>query len=65
MNFDRIAEFVLAGQDMPQSALNMAATLLIDTVGVAAGQRAWRRGGSHAIMLLLSMAPVLLNTRPI
>lgn len=37
MSFDRIAEFVLTGQDMPQSALNMAATLLIDTVGVAAG----------------------------
>ncbi len=37
MRFERIAEFVLAGRDMPQSALDMAATLLIDTVGVAAG----------------------------
>ena len=33
MSFERIAEFVLAGQDVPHSALNMAATLLIDTVG--------------------------------
>lgn len=37
MNFDRIAEFTLSGADIPDSALDMAATLLIDTVGVAAG----------------------------
>ena len=37
MNFDRIADFALTGQDIPQSAMNMAATLLIDTLGVAAG----------------------------
>ena len=37
MNFDRIADFALTGQDIPQSAMNMAATLLIDTIGVAAG----------------------------
>ena len=37
MRFDRIAEFTLSGRDIPQSALDMAATLLIDTVGVAAG----------------------------
>ena len=36
MRSDRIAEFALARQDMPQSALNMAATLLMDTMGVAA-----------------------------
>lgn len=44
MNFDRIAEFVLAGQGMPQSALDMAATLLIDTVGVAAGAAGMEAG---------------------
>ncbi|MEM7211400.1 MAG: MmgE/PrpD family protein [Pseudomonadota bacterium] len=37
MTFDRIAEFVLSGPPVPESALDMAATLLIDTVGVAAG----------------------------
>ncbi len=37
MSFDKIAEFVLTRRDMPQSAINMSATLLIDTIGVAAG----------------------------
>ena len=37
MSFDRIANFVLTGQDIPQSGMNMAATLLIDTIGIAAG----------------------------
>lgn len=37
MRFDRIAEFILSVRDIPQSALDIAATLLIDTVGVAAG----------------------------
>ena len=37
MSFDRIAEFALSERDIPESALSMAATLLIDTVGVAAG----------------------------
>lgn len=37
MTFDDITEFALARNDMPQSALEMAATLLIDTIGVAAG----------------------------
>jgi len=37
-DFARIARFVL-GEDLhvPQSAMNMAATLLVDTIGVAAG----------------------------
>lgn len=36
--FDRIANFVFeCGQDIPKSALRMASTLLIDTLGVAAG----------------------------
>jgi 2-methylcitrate dehydratase PrpD len=37
MTFDRIADFVLAGDRSPESARDMAALLLIDTVGVAAG----------------------------
>lgn len=37
MTFDRIADFTLSHRAFPDSALDMAATLLIDTVGVAAG----------------------------
>jgi 2-methylcitrate dehydratase PrpD len=37
MSFDLIADFVLGDAKVPESALNMAATLLIDTIGVAAG----------------------------
>lgn len=37
MNFNRVAEFTLKEQDMPESAMDMAALLLIDTIGVAAG----------------------------
>ena len=37
MIFDRIADFALSESNAPESALDMAATLLIDTVGVAAG----------------------------
>ncbi|WP_298938321.1 MmgE/PrpD family protein [uncultured Ruegeria sp.] len=37
MSFDPIANFVLGDIDVPESALDMAATLLIDTIGVAAG----------------------------
>ncbi|MEJ6707472.1 MAG: MmgE/PrpD family protein [Amylibacter sp.] len=37
MKFDQIAEFTLGAPDVPEHALQMAATLLIDTLGVAAG----------------------------
>ncbi len=37
MTFDEIAEFILTGPEPPESALRMAALLLIDTLGVAAG----------------------------
>ncbi len=37
MNFVRIAEFTLGAPDIPEPALSMAALLLIDTLGVAAG----------------------------
>ena len=32
MRFDRIAEFALSGRDIPQSTLDMAATLLNDQI---------------------------------
>ncbi|MEM6887410.1 MAG: MmgE/PrpD family protein [Pseudomonadota bacterium] len=37
MTFERLADFALCGPEVPESALKMAATLLIDTLGVAAG----------------------------
>ncbi|MEM7058237.1 MAG: MmgE/PrpD family protein [Pseudomonadota bacterium] len=37
MTFDRVAAFALSELQPPESALDIAATLLIDTVGVAAG----------------------------
>ena len=37
MTFDDIATFALTASDVPESALDMAALLLIDTIGVAAG----------------------------
>ena len=37
MNSDRVIEFALASRDIPESTFEMAATLLIDTIGVAAG----------------------------
>lgn len=60
MSFDRIAGFVLETPDMPQSALNMAATLLIDTVGVAAGaagMEAGRIARDHAFAFHAAGAP--------
>ncbi|NNE79203.1 MAG: MmgE/PrpD family protein [Silicimonas sp.] len=44
MSFDRISDFALSEQSIPESAFNMAATLLIDTVGVAAGAAALQAG---------------------
>ncbi len=37
MAFDQIADFALSGHHIPETAIDMAATLLVDTVGVAAG----------------------------
>ena len=37
MTFDAISAFVLKNQDIPENALEMAALLLVDTLGVAAG----------------------------
>ncbi|MEO1493382.1 MAG: MmgE/PrpD family protein [Pseudomonadota bacterium] len=51
MTFDRIAAFVLDPLDAPDRAIEMAATLLIDTLGVAAGaarMEAGRLARDHA-----------------
>lgn len=37
MTFDPIARFVVEARDIPENALQMAALLLVDTLGVAAG----------------------------
>lgn len=53
MSFDRIADFVLSRPSIPESALDMGATLLIDTLGVAAGAANLQVGGiarDHAFM---------------
>jgi 2-methylcitrate dehydratase PrpD len=51
MTFDKIADFTLGQTQAPQSAFDMAATLLIDTLGVAAGaspMEAGRLAREHA-----------------
>jgi len=61
MSFDQIAQFILDPQDdIPESALTMAATLLIDTVGVAAGaahMQAGRIARDHAFGFLAASEP--------
>lgn len=52
MTFDEIAAFVLGPIDVPDSALEMTASLLIDTLGVAAGAAdmdAGRIARDHAV----------------
>ncbi|MEL6478242.1 MAG: MmgE/PrpD family protein, partial [Pseudomonadota bacterium] len=52
MSFDDIADFVLRDTPVPETALEMAATLLIDTLGVAAGAiplEAGRIARDHAV----------------
>lgn len=44
MGFDKIADFILDAGEVPESALDMAALLLIDTLGVAAGAAALDAG---------------------
>jgi len=55
MNFQQIAEFTLGAGDVPEDALQMAATLLIDTLGVAAGAAQMAPGRiarDHAVRFL-------------
>ena len=52
MTFEEIADFALGAPTIPESALEMASTLLIDTLGVAAGAAgmdAGRIARDHAI----------------
>ena len=52
MTYDEIADFVLGPIDVPDSALEMSATLLLDTIGVAAGaasMEAGRIARDHAV----------------
>ena len=52
MTFDQIADFVLTPDNIPESALQMAAILLVDTLGVAAGaagMEAGRIARDHAV----------------
>ena len=52
MTYDEIANFVLGPIDVPDSALEMSATLLLDTIGVAAGaasMEAGRIARDHAV----------------
>lgn len=61
MSFEQIAEFALAGPSVPSSALDMAATLLIDTIGVAAGAASMEPGRiarDHAFAFLNASKPV-------
>ncbi len=60
MSFDRIAGFALETRDVPQCALDMDATLLIDSVGVAAaaaGMEAGRSARNHALAFHDAGAP--------
>ncbi len=60
MKFECIADFTLGRPEIPDGALRMAATLLIDTLGVAAGasgMAAGRMAGDHAVRFHAAGAP--------
>lgn len=60
MTFDEIADFVLGPIDVPDSALEMTATLLIDTLGVAAGAASMDAGQiarDHAVRFQAASDP--------
>lgn len=44
MNFANLSDFILSRDDFPESALKMGATLLVDTLGVAAGATSLEAG---------------------
>ena len=59
MTFDDIAEFVLGAPEIPDSALDFAATLLIDTLGVTAGAADLEAGHiarNHAVRFMAAGA---------
>jgi 2-methylcitrate dehydratase PrpD len=52
MTYDVISEFALNGMDIPETSMEMASTLLIDTLGVAAGAVSMEAGviaRNHAV----------------
>ena len=60
MTYDEIANFVLGPIDVPDSALEMSATLLLDTIGVAAGaasMEAGRIARDHAVRFQAASDP--------
>ena len=60
MTYDEIADFVLGPIDVPDSALEMSATLLLDTIGVAAGaasMEAGRIARDHAVRFQAASDP--------
>jgi len=60
MTFDEIAAFALGPCDVPETALDMAATLLIDTLGVGAGAAGLQVGQiarDHAVRFLSASSP--------
>jgi 2-methylcitrate dehydratase PrpD len=65
MKIGQISDFVLCGQDVPESTLQMAATLLVDTIGVAAGAaelEAGRIARDHAAAFLGAGDPAMAVT---
>ncbi|MDQ2088753.1 MmgE/PrpD family protein [Marimonas arenosa] len=73
MSFAPIADFVLGAPDIPDSAYDMAATLLIDTIGItaaAAGLDAGQIARDHAAAFHAAgapehAAPMLFDGRPV
>lgn len=60
MTFEEIADFALGGPEVPEPALEMAATLLIDTLAVAAGaanMEAGRIARDHAARFMAAPEP--------
>ncbi len=60
MTYNERADFVLGPIDVPDSALEMSATLLIDTIGVAAGaasMEAGRIARDHAVRFQAASDP--------
>ena len=60
MQFDTLADFILGPLVVPDSTMDFAATLLIDTLGVAAGAAPMQAGviaRDHAVRFLGAAAP--------
>ena len=72
MTFEQISHFVLGDPQVPEDALDMAATLLVDTLAVAAGaadMEAGRIARDHAVRFMgaadaADRATLLFDGRP-